>query len=94
MAAKLSSFSVMVSMADICRYGESRGQVLSLAVICLQRVGTWGPCVSDRICNPQIAIGGRAMAYSVLVLRTGAIVQGSLEWFFQPGRQNLILTPG
>lgn len=45
MAAKLSSFSVMVSMADICRQGEDRDHGLSLAVIGLQRVDTWGPCV-------------------------------------------------
>lgn len=31
MAAKLSSFSVMVSMADICRGGEGRGQGLHLS---------------------------------------------------------------
>lgn len=45
--------------------------------------------------SPQIVIGNRAAAYSALVLlRTGAIIQGHLEWSFQSSMKNLVKTRG
>lgn len=94
MAAKLSSFSVMVSMADICRHGEDRDQWLGMAVCHLSSESAHPGALWLIISVTHRQHWDQGQSLLRPVRRTQAIVWGYLEWFFPPSRQDWMRTPG